>query len=308
MNLSRRRFIGGTVAAGLLARSALSAAPAKAAPVFQLRYTLASCLYGTMPLAQILPEVAKTGADAVDIWPRIHGNQREQMEEMGHDAFAALLAKQRVRLGILTRYDLGPFKLKEEMAVAKKLGCAMIVAGAGGKNGLTGDALKTAVREFAEALKPVLALAEQSGVTLAIENHSGQLLHSPDGVRWLVEAVASPRLGIALAPYHLPQQPAELARLIKDLGPRLAHFYAWEYGSGCMVKMPKTEELQQLPGRGRLDFAPLMGALRAIKYRGGVSVFMHPVPRGVPILETAAHVTTEVNRARKYLEDCLAKS
>ena len=29
---------------------------------------------------------------------------------------------------------------------------------------------------------------------------------------------------------------------------------------------------------------------------------MHPVPRGVPILETTAKVTAEINRARAYLD------
>jgi len=28
---------------------------------------------------------------------------------------------------------------------------------------------------------------------------------------------------------------------------------------------------------------------------------MHPIPRGIPILETAQEVTDEVNRAREYL-------
>jgi hypothetical protein len=33
---------------------------------------------------------------------------------------------------------------------------------------------------------------------------------------------------------------------------------------------------------------------------------MHPTPRGIPILPTAAEVTAEINRARQYLEDRLA--
>ena len=55
-------------------------------------------MYGTLPLSTILPEVAKTGADIIDIWPRVHGNQREQMEKMGHKSFAAMLKKHNTRL------------------------------------------------------------------------------------------------------------------------------------------------------------------------------------------------------------------
>ena len=58
----------------------------------------------------------------------------------------------------------------------------------------------------------------------------------------------------------------------------------------------------QLPGRGSLDFAPVLAVLKRIGYAGWTEIFMHPVPRGIPILDTAGEVTAEVNRARRYLE------
>ena len=75
-----------------------------------------------------------------------------------------------------------------------------------------------------------------------------------------------------------------------------------------MTKLPKEQELLQMPGRGPLDFAPILQALKRIDYRGFTEIFMHPVPRGIPILETTAAVTEEINRARAYLEVCLAKA
>jgi sugar phosphate isomerase/epimerase len=120
----------------------------------------------------------------------------------------------------------------------------------------------------------------------------------------LAEQSPSSRLGIALAPYHLPQEPLELARLIEDLGPRLVHFYAWQHGRGCHRPMLKVEELEQMPGRGPLDFRPLLAALQKIGYQGWTEIFMHPTPRGIPILETIAEVTSEINRAGAYLEKC----
>ena len=33
------------------------------------------------------------GADAIDLWPRVHGNQREQLDAMGEPAFVDLLAE-----------------------------------------------------------------------------------------------------------------------------------------------------------------------------------------------------------------------
>jgi len=82
-------------------------------------------------------------------------------------------------------------------------------------------------------------------------------------------------------------------------------FYAWQHGNGCMTRLPKQEELLQLPGRGPLDFTPLLKALREIQYQGWTEIFMHPVPRGIPILETAEEVTNEINRSREYLAECL---
>ena len=72
-----------------------------------------------------------------------------------------------------------------------------------------------------------------------------------------------------------------------------------------MKPMPLEEELMQLPGRGPLDYAPLLWALRDIRFAGWTEIFMHPTPRGRPILETAALVTAEINRARGHLETLL---
>jgi len=63
--------------------------------------------------------------------------------------------------------------------------------------------------------------------------------------------------------------------------------------------------LMQLPGRGTLDFRPMLAALKKIDFSGWTEIFMHPVPRGIPILDTAAEVTDELERARIYLENLL---
>ena len=104
-----------------------------------------------------------------------------------------------------------------------------------------------------EKMKPHVAEAEEHGVTIAIENHGNQLIYSLDSLRYLAEFAPSERLGIALAPYHLPQDSKAIADLIRDLGPKMVHFYAWEHGMGCMEKLPKVQEMKQLPGYHHLD-------------------------------------------------------
>lgn len=301
--ISRRSFCA-RAAAMLAVPAAASQVRAAAPQPFRPRYIVASCLYGYAELATILPEIKPTGATAIDLWPKVHGNQREQLTELGEEKFAALLQQHGLALGCITQYPLGPFKLQDEMRLARRLGCRTIVCGGEGPRGLTGSELKGAVVQFVEKLKPHLAVAEETGVTLALENHANNLIESPDSLKWLAELRPSPRLAIALAPYHLTQDELRLAELIRALGPAIAMFYAWQHGAGCMQKQPKEQELLQMPGRGPLDFAPLLAALDEIDYQGWTEIFMHPFPRGVPILESPAAVTAEIIRARDYLETC----
>jgi sugar phosphate isomerase/epimerase len=292
----------------LAAAAAMAPAAAAAAKEdFTLNWIVASSMYGRLPLAEILPQVREAGTRYIDIWPEGHANQREQMEKMGLDAFAALLEKHGVKLGMLTHYDLGPFRLQPEMKVAERFGTKIIISGAAGPRGLKGAELKKAVGEFAEKMKPHAEAAARHGVTIGIENHGHSLIQSFDSMRWFVEARPSDHIGIALAPYHLPSKPEQIGKLITDLGDGLVHFYAWQHGKGCMKKLPKEQELLQLPGRGPMDFTPIVTALKGIHYQGWTSVFMHPVPRGIPILPTAEEVTAEIVKAQNYLKQCLAK-
>ena len=262
-------------------------------------------MYGYLKLEEILPEVKKTGSAAIDIWPKPHGDQREQIEAMGAERFQELLKKNDVTLGCMTHYMLGPFGLQKEMKFAQKFGCQTMVTGGKGPKDLKGKELKAAVGKFLEQMKPHLAVAEETGVTIAVENHANNLIDSPDSLKWLAELRPSKNLGIAFAPYHLPQDEKLLCNLIETLDDSISVFYGWQHGMGCMKKLPKEQELLQMPGRGSLNFEPILGSLKKINYNGWTEIFMHPVPRGIPILETSTAVTAEINHSRKYLDELL---
>ena len=305
-HLTRRQFhsaVGSALAATALGPRARAANP----PPFRLRYIVASCMYGQAPLAEILSEVPKTGAEHIEIWAAPHGNQREQIDEMGADAFRELLQRHNVKLGSFTCFKYGIFDMQGEMQLVKDLGGDLVICNSRGPKNLTGDELQTEVKKFADQLRPHVEHAEQVGVTIGVENHSGGLISSPESQRLLLDLIPSRRLGIALAPYHLPQDAALIGRLITDLGERLVHFQAWQHGMGCMMKLPKEQELLQLPHRGPLDWRPILAALKQIDYAGRTEVFMHPFPRGIPILDTTAQVTAEINAAREFLEERLGE-
>jgi sugar phosphate isomerase/epimerase len=308
MTITRRRFLSSVTGAscGLLA-TRVSGEWDTFISDFSLNYILGSCMYGYMDLKVILPEVEKIGARAIDIWPKVHGNQREQIEEMGEEKFTELLKKFNVKLGCITQYKLGPFNLIDELRKGQRFGCKTIVTGSVGPKGLTGNELKLAVKQFLEKMKPQIEVAEETGITIAIENHSNSLVMSADSLKWLLEYRPSKYIGVALAPYHLPQDEKFLSDLIRSLGDGIEMFYAWQYGMGCTKKLPKEQEIMQMPGRGSLDFKPLLAALHEINYCGWTEIFMHPTPRGVPIRDTVSTVTEEINLARQYLTKCLTE-
>lgn len=285
-NLGRRDFLKGAAALGL---AAASSSDVFADKEFRLNYIVASAMYGKLPLDEVLSQVHKCGADTIDIWRLRHADQREQMQQMGMAKSKALLEKRNVELGATTIWGK-PFK--NELTFLKEFGGKVLV---------TGFVPKEEPQKFIERLKPQLDVAEELGVTVAIENHGASL----DEIRSFAEAARSSHLGVALAPYHLPQDAEAIGALIEDLGPKLVFFYAWQHGMGCHKKLPKEQELLQMPGRGDLDFTPLLAALKKIDYKGWTEIFMHPVPRGIPILPTADRVTQEINHSRAYLEKCL---
>ena len=269
------------------------------------RWLLASSLYGTLPLETVIAQAAICGAHAIDIWPKIHADHREQWHAMGDEAFTNLLTKYHVTLGCITQFPPGPFGQDSECHVAKLHHCPLIVTGSPAQKGLEGQALRQAILEFSDKLKPHLDVAAECGVTIAIENHAQQLVSNWDAIRWLRDAAPADNLGIAMAPYHLPQEQATLASWIKELGPFLKLFYAWQHGRGAMQALPKEQQLEQLPSRGPLDFRPIMQALADIQFPGWIEIFMHPFPRGIPILDSAEQVTEEWTKQKNFLTEMI---
>ena len=306
--ISRRHFLRAT--AGVVAMAAtLDAAQTKPAP-FKLRYVLSTNQYGTMPIADIVPQMHATGCEALDIWAGRWGNQREQIDALGHDKFAALLQEHRAKVGTYTCMDPGFARSEPHMRAMLKFGGDMIVAGFGGggpgAKDLRGDDLRRGIRAQVEKLKPIFAKAGELNVKLAIENHLNGLLEPPESLNILMEEISEKHVGVAFAPFHLPQNAELLGRLMGDLGERLLYFYAWQYGDGS-GNLPPDVQKRQLPGVGPLDFKPMLAALKRHHFKGWTSIFMHPTPRGSALDSTPAGVNAHLNRAREYLERTLAR-
>ena len=150
--------------------------------------------------------------------------------------------------------------------------------------------LAAEMKAFLEQLKPQLELAEKFNSRIAIENHADSLLNSMDSFKAFVDLNRNPRLGIALAPYHLQAAGISVEEVIGIVGKQLLFFYAWQHAEG----------MKQLPGVGPADFTPWIAALARAGYAEYVNPFMHGHPGPE---EMAKGLAT----ARDYLVRCHQK-
>lgn len=272
------------------------------------RYVLSSAMYGNLPIDSVLGEVKRAGCESVDIWRKVHATHREQITEMGDEAFQALLRKHGTTMSVSTCYPLGHFRQDDELRWVRKNGGVMTVCGSGkmGDKDPVGEEAKRQVKAFFEKLKPHYELAGELGVTMAIENHKNSMLSSPDSIRYFAELNPSENVGIAFAPHHLHDAVEEIPALLRDCGKEnLPFIYFQEHHPSSKTKMAKEEELKQMPGFGSLDYVPILAALREVGFDGLAEIFMHPVPRGIPVLPTAKEITDVILKSRAYLEECL---
>ena len=64
--------------------------------------------------------------------------------------------------------------------------------------------------------------------------------------------------------------------------------------------------MQQMPGfGGALNYKNILTALKEIKYEGYCEIFMHPVPRGIPILPEKSQVTNAIIKSKNYIDSLM---
>jgi len=218
----------------------------------------------------------------VDIWGAYENcpHLDDALNRVGAGGLQELLAKHKLQLYAFSTYVGGYAKYA---GLLGKAGGGVAIQGSAGP--CKPDELSARMKEFLGSLKPLVELAERHKSYLAIENHGNALLDSLDSFKAFVDLNPSPRLGIALAPYHLQAIGASVEQAIEICGPQLFFFYAWQ----------NRPDLGQLPGRGPTDFKPWLAALAKVNYRWYVNPFMHGHPE--PDLMSAA-----LAQARDYLK------
>lgn len=291
ITITRRDFLrhsalaaAGAATIGMAAGAKCVAADAK----WKMRLSASSIDFSRLPIEEAAARIAGLGFEAIDIWsPHANCPHLDDVQKrLGAQGLKDLLAKTKLKLYAFSVYQGGYPKYAELLGGA---GGGVAIRGAPGPCDPKDLAAK--MKEFVASLKGEIELAEKYNSYLAIENHGGSLLDSVDSFKAFADSNTSPRVGLALAPYHLQVLKASVEDAIAAAGKQLFFFYAWQHGDG----------LAQLPGHGPTDFTPWLAALAKIDYKWYVNPFMH----GEPAPDEMAKA---MEKARDYLKTCYGKA
>jgi sugar phosphate isomerase/epimerase len=257
---------------------------------WEMKLSASSIAFARLPIEQACERIAGLGFEAIDIWSAHAGcpHLDDVQTRLGPDGLRALLERRKLSLYAFSVYAGGYPRYAE------------LLGKAGGGVAITGSAapcdpneLRPRMRSFLEALKPQIELAEKYDSHLAIENHGQALLDSIDSIRAFVDLNTSPRLGLALAPFHIQARGESVPEAIRAAGPSLRFFYAWQHDPAMSVR--------QLPGLGPTDCAPWLAALAQVEYRAYVNPFLHDEP-------APDEAASALARSRDYLRECYRKA
>ncbi len=254
LSATRRRFL-----------AAAAAVPTAwpAAGGWPMRLSASTVAFSKLPVEDACARIAALGFEAVDFWAPNWCDHLEVIRtRLGAAGLRELLARHKLKLYAFSVYGPGYEKY------AKLLGDAGGgVAVRGSRRGSPADVTRE-MRAFLEELQPLGDLAGENNSFLAIENHGDALLHTLDSFKAFVDLNRHPRVGIAMAPYHLQRAGVRVEEAIQVTGSQLLFFYAWQ----------NAEDEGQLPGVGPADFTPWLEALAQARYAWYVNPFMHHEP------------------------------
>ncbi len=120
------------------------------------------------------------------------------------------------------------------------------------------------------ALNRVIACVEQvleqipadSTIKLALEPHYGNVLQQPEDFAAVLDAISDPRVGVCVDTGHFHSANVDTVALIHRFAPRIHAVHFKDHIGTVSVGI----------GRGEIDLAAEIAALREIDYQGGLTV------------------------------------
>ena len=290
--LDRRQFVSRLArgAAASVAAGGLPAATRAAAAegTWKMRLSCSSINFMSLGIEQACERIAALGFEAIDVWSGHAGcpHLDDVLNRLGPEGLKDVLVKNNLKLYAFSVYAGGYRRYAELLG---KCGGGVAVRGSAGP--CDPKELVPRMKAFLESLKPEAELAEKHDSYVAVENHGHALLDSLDSFKAFADLNTHPRLGVALAPYHVQGLKQSVEDAIAALGRQLFYFYAWQRAPG----------VGQLPGHGPTDCTPWIAALAKADYRWYVNPFMHHEPE-------PDEMSSALAKSCEYLKQCYAKA
>lgn len=240
------------------------------------------------PLAEIIPWAAAQGIRGLEIEVRpgshqnIAGAGDAELEQL-----QGLLAQHQVQISSLACYvslvgvpaaqaEQGRRDLEQAIELAARLGVGTVCTLAGfpseGK-----DRARTIVEDVPNAFRPVLDLAGQRGVRLALENWYRTNIQHLDHWRALFEAVPDAHFGLNFDPSHLDWQGIDVTAALREFRERIFHVHAKDVAvePAVLARVGYQGDgwwRYVLPGYGRIRWGEFITQLRRQGYDGVLSI------------------------------------
>lgn len=229
-----------------------------------MRLACSTLTFSRLPLPAALRRIASLGFAWVDLgmqegWAHVFPSQvREDPARVAAEV-GALLAEAGLS-AVAANVGLAPGTAGEQ---EERVDAVCRVASSLGIGVLTLPAASPATEMSQETarLRRLVAVAARRRVKLTVETHVGTWAESPEGARYLIQAV--PGLGLTFDPTHILLTTGTW-RLPEDLWPHVAHVHLRDTGT-------TPEEIQVAVGKGRIPHVEVLAQLRARGYEGAVS-------------------------------------
>lgn len=218
--------------------------------------------------------------------------------------------------GDLSKREAAITHLKTVISAAALLGVDMVTTFVGR------DQFKTVeenIKLFREVWPPIVALAEEKGVKIAIENcpmlfgpdqwPGGQnLMCTPELYRALFEIIPSENFGLNFDPSHYVWQELDYRKTVYDFAHRIFHIHFKdiklfpEKRKECgVMAYPLSYMSPKIPGLGDVDWGAFISALHDIRFSGCAVIEVEDKA----FEGSREDVLLSIRQSKKYLEQFL---
>ncbi|MCW8131364.1 MAG: sugar phosphate isomerase/epimerase [Planctomycetota bacterium] len=231
-------------------------------------YFASSVAFGKVSLEEACARIAALGLKEIDLW--FVGGMCEHLPPNQASLDTARIRRALSASG-LRCHAMSVYGASQEVTLARleqlaELGGTYLV-----RDSQTNG--KERPQDVVDRLLPYLEKAKALNVVYAPENHCDTAFDALEQMRYVVNAAPSPHLAVAYAPIHSYKRKEDPAACIRALGKDLGLFYAWDWGPAAEKHWRDVTD--QCPGTGKLNFAEMFAALRAIHYPRPLCLFAH---------------------------------